>query len=285
MSATWHVDATLLRRYRSDQLTDAQAASVEMHVTACPSCRALIATEGAAGPAAHAVAARVKRAIDERLDARRISWAESALRRLGVNDRDAGLVTATLSLHGSWLAACALVLAFAIVAAFTGPEKAGLAAFLVAAPLVPLAGVAVAFGPRVDPTYEIAMAASVPAARIILLRALAVTAPAVPVMLALSFLLPGGLLAFAWLLPAVGLASASLALGTIVPLHRAAIGLAAAWAIGAAAGFGGAPRTTAEAFVQGFAAFRPSGQLLSAAVAAASLVLAAMRRAAFETGR
>jgi hypothetical protein len=285
MSATWHVDATLLRRYRSDQLTDAQAASVEMHVTACPSCRAVVATEGAADPATQAVAARVKLAIDERLDARRISWAESALRRLGVNDRDAGLVTATLSLHGSWLAACALVLGFAIVAAFTGPEKAGLAAFLVAAPLVPLAGVAVAFGPRVDPTYEIAMAASVPAARIILLRALAVTAPAVPVMLALSFLLPGGLLAFAWLLPAVGLATASLALGTIVPLHRAAIGLAAAWAIGAAAGFAGAPRTTAEAFVQGFAAFRPSGQLLSAAVAAASLVLVAMRRAAFETGR
>jgi hypothetical protein len=74
-------------------------------------------------------------------------------------------------------------------------------------------------------------------------------------------------------------------LGTIMPLHRAAVGLAAGWAVGAAVGFAQAPRTTADAFVHSFAAFRPSGQLLFAAIAAASLVLAAARRSVFETAR
>lgn len=280
---TWHVDSTLLARYRSEQLSDAGMASVEMHVTACPSCRGLVT--GEAGAATGAARERVKRAVDERLDAPPLGRVGRTLRWLGVNDADAGLLTATLSLQGSWLAACALALAFVTLATSAGPEGAALAAFLATAPMVPLAGVALAYGPRVDPTYEIALAASVPAARIILLRTLAVTGPALPVIVGLSFFLPGGLLAFAWLLPAMGLAAASLALGTLVPLHRAAIGLAGAWVIGAGTAFASAPRTSAEAFVRGFAAFRPSGQLFFAAVAAFSLVLATLRRAEFEIAR
>ncbi len=280
---TWHVDSTLLAQYRSAQLTDARIASVEVHVTACPPCRALVAE--AAGAATDAARERVKHALDVHLDTPPSGCLGRTLRRFGVNDSDAGLLTATLSLHGSWLAACALALAFVTLATSVGPEGAALAAFLVTAPMVPLAGVALAYGSRVDPTYEIALAASIPAARIILLRTLAVTAPALPVIVGLSLFLPGGLLAFAWLLPAIGLAAASLAVGTVVPLHRAAIGLAAAWVIGAGTAFASAPRTSAEAFVQGFAAFRPSGQLLFAALAAASLVFAALRRAEFEIAR
>ncbi len=280
---TWHVDSTLLTQYRSGQLTDARTASVEVHVTACSSCRALAAEE--AGASTDAARERVKQALDLCLDAPPGGAVGRTLRRFGVNDADAGLVTATLSLYGSWLAACALALAFVTLATSVGPEGAALAAFLVAAPLVPLAGVALAYGSRVDPTFEITLATSMPAARIILLRTLAVTAPVLPVIVGLSFFLPGGLLAFAWLLPAIGLAAASLALGTVVPLHRAAIGLAVAWATGAGTALASAPRTSAEAFVQGFAAFRPSGQLLFAVLAAACLMVAAHRRAEFEIAR
>ncbi len=279
----WHIDSTVLARYQSAQLTDARMASIELHVTACSSCRALVAQE--ADTPTDEARERVKRAVDVHLDTPPGAWVVRTLRRLGVNDSDAGLLNATLSLHGSWLAACALALAFVTLASSAAPEGAALAAFLVAAPLMPLTGVALAYGSRVDPTYEIALAASIPAARIILLRALAVTAPVLPVIVGLSFFLPGGLLAFAWLLPAIGLASASLALGTIVPLHRAAIGLAGAWIIGAGSGLASAPRTSAQAFVQGFAAFRPSGQLMFAAVAAAALVFAVLRRAEFEIAR
>lgn len=280
---TWHVDATLLRQYRLELLTDARMASVEMHVTTCPSCRSVVSAE--MDTVTRAAQDRVKHALDENLDAPPFAWVARALRRAGVNDCDAGLLAATLSLHGSWLAACALALAFVALAASIGPEGLGLAAFLVAAPMVPLAGVALAYGPRVDPAYDIALAASVPGARIVLLRTLAVTAPVLPVIVTLSFFLPGGLLAFAWLLPAIGLATAGLALATVMPLKRAVVGLAAGWAVGAVLGFAQFPRAGAVAFVQGFAAFRPSGQLLSAAIAAASLVLVALRRAEFETAR
>ncbi len=280
---TWHVNTALLHRYRLQQLSDARMASVEMHVTTCPSCRSLVAAE--MDSATQAARDRVKDALEENLDAPPLGWVARALSRMGVNDRDAGLLAATLSLHGSWLAACVLALGFAAIATSTGPQGASLAAFLVVAPMVPLAAVALAYGPRVDPSYDIALAASVPTARIVLLRTLAVTVPALPVIVSLSFLLPGGLLAFAWLLPALGLATAGLALGTFMPMHRAVVGLAAGWALVAVLGFAEAPRTGTEAFVQGFAAFRPSGQLLSVAVTAASLVLLALRRAQFEAAR
>lgn len=280
---TWHVDTAVLRQYRSDQLSEAHMASVELHVTACAPCRSLVAAE--ADGATRAAQERVKQVVEDKLDVAPVAWFQRALGRMGVNDRDAGILAATLSLHGSWVGAFGLAMAFVVLAAWTGPAGAGLATFLVAAPLIPLAGVALAYGPRVDPTYEIALAASVPAARVILLRTLAVTAPALPVIVALSFLLPGGALTFAWLLPALGLATASLALGTLVPLNRAAAGLAGAWVTGAAASVTLAPRLGAEAFVRSFAAFRPSGQLLCAAVAALSVVLVALRRSDFETAR
>ncbi len=278
---TWHVDTTLLRRYIAAQLSDARMASVEMHVTSCPSCRALVVAQSDDAPRQ-----REKLVIDERLDTPRMGWAERSLLRMGLDERDARLIGATLSLHGSWLAACVLALAFAALATSVGPERAGLAAFLVVAPLVPLLGVALAFGPRVDPTYEIAMAASLPSTRIVLLRTLAATAPTMPALALLSLLLPAGwTLSFAWLLPAAGLAAATLALGTVMSLNRAAAGLATLWLAGATIGFSTAPRTSGEAFAKGFAAFRPSGQLLFVALGAASMVLVALRRAEFETVR
>ena len=277
---TWHVDTALLDRYASEALSAAGMASVEMHVTSCASCRSQVAAR-----ADTSAQVRVKQALDQRLDTPRAGWTERALRLCGLSDADARIVDATLTLHGSWLVACVVTLAFVVLATTAGPERAGLAGFLLAAPLVPLAGVALAYGPRVDPTFEIATAATLPGARIVVLRTLAVTAPAIPAIAVLSLFLPVGPLAFAWLLPAVGLAAASLALGTFMPLARAAMGLASLWMLGAGVGLAGAPRTSAEAFVGGVGAFRPSGQVLFAALGALSLVVAALRRAEFEIAR
>ena len=280
---SWHVDPTLLRRYRSEELTDAGVASVELHVTSCPTCRALVAADP--GPAVGAAQSRVKLTLDDHLDAAPMATAERALRRLGVGDRDAGIVSAALALQGSWTAAFVIALVFATMAGFAGTDGGEIGMVLVVAPLLPLAGVALAFGPRVDPTYEVALATSVSAARIILLRTLAVTAPALPLLLGVSFLLPGGLLAFSWLLPAVGLAAASLALGTFVTLHRAAIGLAVAWVTATLLSVAHMERRAAPDFVEEFVAFRPSGQLLFAVLAAASIVAVVLRRFEFETAR
>lgn len=270
--ANWHVDALLLDRYSSEALSDARMASVEMHLMTCASCRALVAAR-----ADGVASARVKQALDDRMDTPPTAWMERALRAVGVGEADARIVGATLALQGSWLAASMLTLAFVVLVVFTGLERAGLATFMLAAPLVPLVGVGLAYGPRVDPTYEIGIAAAMPGARIVLLRSLAVSGPAVPAIAVLSLFLPIGPLAFAWLLPALGLVAANLALGTLMPLSRAAAGLGALWLLAAGVSLTGAPRTSAEVFVRGFAPFRPSGQLLFATLAAASIVLLTLR--------
>lgn len=280
----WHLEPDDLRRYAASTLGVAQAASVEAHLLACGDCRAQVTA--VADPAAVASMARVKQAVDARIDAPATSPVERVLRRLGVGRIDARIVAVTFSLLGSWLGASVVALAFAAVASATGPERAGFATFLVLAPLVPLAGVALAFGPRVDPTHELAVAAPVPSSRIVLLRALVVTVSAVAATAVLSLVLPGwSALAFAWLLPALALTGASLALGTVMHPGRAAVALGVVWLAGAGTGLVGAPRSTVESFVQGFAAFRPAGQLLAAVVAAASLATVTARHAAFETSR
>ena len=276
---TFHVDAALLDRYAANALTDAAAASVEMHVTACASCRSLAARRTDDG-----ASTRIKQALDERLDAVPVGRIEWMLLRAGMNDADARVMGAALALHGSWLVAWLLVLAFVVVAATSALERGALAAFLITAPLVPVAGVGVAYSRRTDPTYEIATAATLSGARIVLLRSLAVAGPAIPVVILLSVFLPVGALGFAWLLPAVGLAGAALALGTFVPLGHAATGIAVAWSVAAGVGLAatsGADR--AEAFVRSFTAFRPAGQAMFAALAALAAAFVALRRDRFET--
>jgi hypothetical protein len=278
---SWHLDPASVRRYRDGELAAGQFASIDTHLATCADCRAVVAAD------ADIVAlARVKVGIDARLDTPRVSLVERVLRAVGVAPVAARIMSVSLSLTASWLAASTVVLAFAALAASNGSGRAGFGAFLVAAPLVPMAGVALAFGPGLDPAHQITVAAPMPTARIILLRSLAVVAAAVPMILLVSIALPGwSTLAVAWLLPAFALGGASLALGTVVPVGRAAVALASVWLVGAAIGLSDAPRTSVEAFVHGFVAFRPAGQLLSLLVAAASVAVVSARRTAFETVR
>ena len=78
---------------------------------------------------------------------------ERTLVHLGVRDHVARLLVATPSLHLSWFAAAAAALGFAVLAAVQRPD--GLLFFLVLAPLLPVAGVAFAFGPYAhEPNQE-----------------------------------------------------------------------------------------------------------------------------------
>ena len=88
---------------------------------------------------------------------------ESLLVRIGVADHTARLLAATPVLRRSWLAAVALVLLMAVVATDAG-RAASPTLFLALAPLLPLAGVALSYGPVLDPTYEMAVVS--PLARI-----------------------------------------------------------------------------------------------------------------------
>ena len=65
-----------------------------------------------------------------------------------------------------------LLLAFAALAA--REDRPGLVFFLALAPLIPVAGIAAAFGPGVDPTFEIGLAAPLRSSKLLLIRCTAV---------------------------------------------------------------------------------------------------------------
>ena len=222
---SWHVQSDLLERYARGEIDGPTAYSIEAHLPSCAQCRGEVATL-----ADHALLTQIWDSIEERLDAPRRGPVEAGLVRLGVAEHVARLLGATHALRVSWLLACALVLAFAVLAA--GQRADGIIMFLILAPLLPLAGIAVAYGPDVDPAYEVGLAAPMRSFTLLLVRALAVlvttTAMGTVAALALPGLHPS---AAAWLLPSLGLTLASLALAARMSATAACGALALTWVL------------------------------------------------------
>ena len=95
--------------------------------------------------------------IEDTLDAPRVGVVERVLVRVGVAPHVARLLGTTPSMRASWLLALAFTLAVVVFGAPAGDR--GLFVFLCVAALAPVAGVAAAFGPGIDPTHELALAA------------------------------------------------------------------------------------------------------------------------------
>lgn len=258
---SWHVPSELLSRYADVDVDDVDACSIEAHLPACARCR-----EDIAALVGDAALARSWEAIELRLDAPRRGPVEAGLVRAGVSEHVARLLVATPALRLSWLLACAVVLLFAVWAA--SQHVHGEYWFLVLAPLLPLAGVAAAYGPAVDPTYELGLAAPVQSSRLLLLRALAVLLTMSALAAAAALALDGlQWSAAAWLTPSLGLTLSSLALATRVSPGVACGALAALWTIAAGAGWRWAE--------QPLDLFGSGGQLVFTLVAVlAALVLA-----------
>jgi hypothetical protein len=218
-----HVETALLRAYAAGEVDAAHAFSVEAHVIECSDCQTAVSE---LVPSARLDAGWLE--IEDRLDAPRRGVVERALSRAGVAPHVARLLGTTPSLRGSWLMAVTVTLAVVVLGA-PGGDK-GLFVFLCVAALAPVAGVAAAFGPGLDPTHEIALAAPVSTVRVVLLRTVAVVATTGVLVGIASFAVPGvGWTAAAWLLPALGLTVASLALATwIAPLAAFAV-VTGAW--------------------------------------------------------
>jgi hypothetical protein len=277
---TWHVNPTLFDRYAAATVSAAEAASIETHLTACAECRAAIA------PLANRrLLDAAKLQLDDRLDEVTAPGPVRFLRAVGLSDADATVAGAMFALPASVTLAASSALAFAVVASAMGRGRFALAAFLIVAPLVPLAGVALAFGPRVDPTHELSVACPMSAGRTLLLRSAVVFAISLPVIALLAPLLSATPLAFAWVLPALALAAGTLALGTWMPMVRAAFGLGGIWVIGALIGIRGASRASAEAFARSLEVFQPAGQLLCAVVLVAAVAVLTARLSSYEVTR
>ncbi|MEV7322533.1 zf-HC2 domain-containing protein [Streptomyces sp. NPDC093970] len=202
---TWHVSEEDLRAYARGELAPPLLWSADTHVGACAECRAVLAA--VCDPVA--LDAGWDR-LDAELDAPRPGPGERLLTRLGVGEHTARLLTATPVLRRSWLASVAFVLAatVTVVRVVDAP-----ALFLALAPLLPLAAVALSYGPALDPMHEIAAVTPTHGFRLLMIRTVAALAASLGLDCLAALALPGfGLLAFAWLLPALALTAAGLAL-------------------------------------------------------------------------
>jgi hypothetical protein len=265
---SWHVQSDLLECYARGDIDAAHAYSVEAHLPSCPRCREQLTALVDATRLAHAW-----EGVEERLDAPRRGPVEAGLMRVGVPEHVARLLGATPALRLSWLLACALVLVCAVWAA--SRREQGLVVFLALAPLLPLAGVAAAYGPDVDPTYEIGLAAPMRSFGLLLIRALAVLASTTAMAAIAAVALPGSdWSAAAWLAPSLGLTLASLALATRLSALTACGSLAAAWVLAVGASWS----ITREPLL----VFGPTGQLTCALVAAVAALVLARRADSFE---
>jgi hypothetical protein len=262
---TWHADADTLSRYAADELDDARAYSIEAHLLSCANCRGLLA------PSADAtVLDRAWEGIVETLDAPSPGVVERVLLALGVREHIARLLAATPSLRLSWLVAESLVLGFTVAAtsAAEGTPRgdAALLAYLLIAALLPVAGIAVAYGPGMDPTYEIGRAAPMRSFRLLMIRAAAVLVVSIAIAGLGALALPtSDWSAAAWILPSLALTLATLALSTTMRPVFAAATVAVAWLAIAS--------SVAYRLDDQLAAFRAGGQLTLVVVMAISLLM------------
>jgi hypothetical protein len=113
----------------------------------------------------------------------------------------------------SWLGAVVAVLAMTVIAANSVRAPGTISLFLALAPLLPLAGVALSYGPALDPTYEMAVVSPMHGFRLLMIRTVPVLAVALVLNGLATLALPAyGLRALAWLLPALALTATGLAL-------------------------------------------------------------------------
>jgi hypothetical protein len=216
---TTHPSPAVIARYtdRETDLDEVTIWSVEVHLEGCPDCRALVA--GRTTNDTDALLARIATRLDgviaaEPAPVRRPRWAVARHRWL-------------VWQLAPWLIMTVAVLGCAVVLQSLAPSLPSVVLLL--APVAPLPGVAIAWSRRHDPAYE--LIAGTPAAGLTMLlrRTAGVLAVVVPA-LALASAGTGGSLALA-LLPCLTFTAATIALGALIGVRLAAVGLGSAWTL------------------------------------------------------
>ncbi len=198
---------------------------------------------------------------------------ERSLVRLGVSDSVARLATATPALRAAWLVSTFLALLFALATA-SSSTASGLdrvIVYLTIAPLVPLAGVALAFGSAVDPVHETTVATPIDRSRLLLIRTMTILVTSIAILTVGAVLLGGpATAAVAWLLPALAVTTGSIALSPRLGPQRAAAAVGGGWILA----------VIAVGSVSGHAsgAFDPPGQVFWLLVATMAGILVERQR-------
>jgi hypothetical protein len=272
---TWHVPEDDLRAYVQGELAAPRLWSADTHLAACARCRQTLAS--VSDPVA--LDAGWER-LDAELDAPRPGPVEWLLVRLGVADHTARLLTASPALRRSWLGSIGALLVMTVVAADAVRAGATPILFLALAPLLPLAGVAVSYGPGIDPTYEMAVVSPLHGFRLLMIRTVAVLTVCLGLNGLATLALPAyGLHALAWLLPALALTATGLALTSRLGPVLAPSLVAGGWV-----GLLAVARATTEPDAT-LAPFTAAGQGVSGAVAVLAAVLLYLARDRFDASR
>ena len=273
-----HIDEQLLIGYCELSVTAAAAAAVEAHLMRCASCRAKLAALSSSVQDGLVNQQSMWDALLERVDRPTCSTAERLLGALRVRPDTARLLATTPALRLAWLAAVAFVATFAVAAARLDGDGPWL--LLVIAPLLPVAGVATAYGPALDPTYEIGVAAPLSGLRLTLMRTLAVIATTLPLLAVAGLVSPGGgWVVFGWVLPSFALVAITLALSTAISPERAGVVVGIGWFVAVLVLI---DRGRTGEFVERSLVFSSSGQTVVAVVAVIGVAIVIARRTCFD---
>ncbi|MGW4301686.1 zf-HC2 domain-containing protein [Streptomyces sp. NPDC004646] len=249
----WHVAGALAARYADGTLPESDAWSLEKHVECCAGCAARVsgavrataagavlgdvrAAVLAAGPAVAPTSAPAPAPVTAPLRATRPR--PSRLPRLARL-----LWAAGPAVRGAWLTAVLGVAVGAMLLGLGGGFTQARVVLLAIAPVLPVAGVALSYGPHADPLYEITAATPGGGLRLALTRTAAVLAVSLPLLTLTGLLLPGSgaPAAAAWLLPGLALSLATLALASFTGCRTAAGVTAGGWLCAVLAPLPGAP--------------------------------------------
>lgn len=215
------------------------------------------------------------RAISLELDTPPVPRIERALRWLRLPAHVTRLVVATPSLRRAWFLALGLVALIGLTLQPSADTASSPLLFLTIAPLAPLLGVALAYGPSADPAYEAHLATPTRGLRLLAIRSTTVVVIAA-VLLTLVALTNdvSRPWAAAWLLPSIALTITSLALMTRFAPRLATMSVTVAWlAIVLIA------RAAANSDL---AAFQPVGQFAAVTTIATSAAVVYIRRDSFD---
>lgn len=215
------------------------------------------------------------RAITAELDAPRASRMERLLRFTRVPARATRLVVATPALRRAWYTALAVVVFIGFAAINPDEPRQSLFVLLVLAPLVPVLGVAMAYGPSADPAYEVQLATPMRGLRLVAIRAATVLGVSIAVIVPLGLLnATSRPMAAAWLLPALAVTTGSLAAMTFLTPRLATTAAGGAWVLVALIGRG--------ASADWLGAFAPIGQLGALVATIVFAGVSMLRRTSFD---
>ncbi|MEX2293521.1 MAG: hypothetical protein WD691_06995 [Acidimicrobiales bacterium] len=222
----WHASDELIARFATDpsNIDHARAASLEAHLVDCARCRSQI-NEHVDSSFLDDSWARIADEIDRPHE----SPIERLLRTSGMPAGWARLISATPGLRGAGAISVVAILIVAVLSSLT-TDTAG--AFLIFAPLLPMAAVAASFHPTADPAGEAGVATPLHGWALAVRRTLVLGGGAL-VLIGLAELAVGavGVPIAAWVLPSLALAAGALALGTWLRIEAAVGSLVAGWVV------------------------------------------------------